>query len=589
MDSPGPAVLVSVMAEYRHARGAAVLAACAAIVALALLALDAEPVLDDRHQLHHVAGFRSLLAPLGLDCFQLWRPAKNLLFLAIRQAGLPAGHVAAACAGVASFLALLCWLRRAGLAAPWAAGAAAVWALSPTQVSSLAWLSAVNIQAMVVFALVTLLCWRGDAGRTTRAWGLASFAAALLSYEAAVTLPVLWLLCAWHRDPDGFRWPRAARQVLPLAALVAGYLAVRHLLSGMSQAGQDLISRDVTALRLSASSAWIGWDHLSLWLWPFGRQGVLGSFHWPQEGGWVWKLLLCWTGLAGLAAAAWCTRRRRPLISLGLAWFLIAFLPTSNLVPIRCGPFADYFLVWPAVGLALASAELVRWIAATGRIAGLAAVALFACWRAAALVEAFEWSLGWRREAVLIERSLIARPDSAPLYREHARGCLEQKRFPEARWAVDQALRLAPDNGRTLIVAGSLEMALQRHDAARAAFQRASVLLPGDATAPAMLGFLADTVEQNPALAKQHYREALARTWVENSGTAAINLGVLLAQEGQLAEARAVMEKALSHMPRDASLLRNLAAACQQMGDADAARAYFARYQRAAGAKSTRP
>jgi tetratricopeptide (TPR) repeat protein len=140
--------------------------------------------------------------------------------------------------------------------------------------------------------------------------------------------------------------------------------------------------------------------------------------------------------------AAWA-RRRAPLVSLGLLWFLVAQAPTSNvLVPVGI-PCADRFLYLPLAGAALAlAAALVPVLARpVGRIAAGAMVVLLAA-------IAFGDSFAFLDDDVMWVRA--APPDSPRRIQrdyEHAHdrvtAAWEAGRKDEARALVPESLAIA--------------------------------------------------------------------------------------------------------------------------------------------------
>jgi Tfp pilus assembly protein PilF len=102
----------------------------------------------------------------------------------------------------------------------------------------------------------------------------------------------------------------------------------------------------------------------------------------------------------------------------------------------------------------------------------------------------------------------------------------------------------------------------------------------------AIPGFIADTIDHDPAAAKKFYSEALTRKWSANSETAVLNYSAILATEGNLQEARRVMEDALPKMGGNAGLLHNLAVVCKQAGETEASQNYFTRYKSLAAEKA---
>jgi hypothetical protein len=100
--------------------------------------------------------------------------------------------------------------------------------------------------------------------------------------------------------------------------------------------------------------------------------------------------------LAGLAVLAWWLRRRRPLMALGLAWFLLAHLLTATVIPLELVfEHRNYFA---SLGLCIALADgLLRWPAdgRPRRLGMLAACALLLLYAGCTVLRATEWRDPW--------------------------------------------------------------------------------------------------------------------------------------------------------------------------------------------------
>ena len=103
--------------------------------------------------------------------------------------------------------------------------------------------------------------------------------------------------------------------------------------------------------------------------------------------------ILALAGLALVAVAAWAVRRRRPLVTLGIAWFFAAQLLTATIVPLELVfEHRNYFaslgicLVLADLLLLLPSRESARRVGVLLAVLWLAALALTTCLRAS------EWS-----------------------------------------------------------------------------------------------------------------------------------------------------------------------------------------------------
>ena len=120
--------------------------------------------------------------------------------------------------------AVLVWRLLKRLSVPGAWLAAAIFALHPVQVESVAWITELKSVLSLFFILLTLGCWLEFVGeRSRRFWyglALGFYALALFSKTTACTLPAALLLILWLKTKP-IDWRRLA-QVVPFLALGLG-------------------------------------------------------------------------------------------------------------------------------------------------------------------------------------------------------------------------------------------------------------------------------------------------------------------------------------------------------------------------------
>ena len=367
----------------------------------------------------------------------------------LMPAGYLLGNVALhALASVLLFFALL--RLTAGL---WeSAAVAALFALHPVHVESVAWAASRKDVLSGVFFMATLMGWARYAERPTAPRYLlvaAAFTCGLLSKPTLVTTPfVLWLLDFWPLQRlAGAGGARAAAQraggllleKLPLLALSAAASLVAYRVQesagALGAGGQIPFSMRWTnaldALRI----------YLAQSVWP---SGLAVSYPHPLGSLSLARLAAAAALLALLTALALAGWRRRPYLLVGWLWFLGMLVPVLGLIQVGIQPHADRYLYLPQIGLAIAlvffaSGELrarpgLR--APVAIAAGLALVAL--ALTAARQVETF-------RDAITLQTHAVAVTEGNLLAHYRLGDALQRAgRLEEAERELSSALALAP-------------------------------------------------------------------------------------------------------------------------------------------------
>ena len=515
------------------------------------------------------------------DCYGLFRPVKNVLFFAVAGSGAFAAamrHGIAWCAYVLACVLFVEYTNRLLKNRAWAVICALVWALSPTQVSSVAWFSCINILVMAVFFLAGMLLYdtgmrrggfRRPPARAPMVLSGLCFLLALLSYEAAVAFPALLLM---H---DAAAGRRPGRRDLPrygcFALIALAVVAIRLGGPGRMRMGSEGFS-PITDMQVLLASGYFFLDHLALWLFPMGRQEILGTFVWRGTVP-VYVLGIAWGILAGLISVLLLLRKKAPLIGFGMLWYLVAFSPMSNLLPVKNGPFADYYLVLPGMGIAIALVAAARRIlgvvhdaeprSALRKAAGLVIVLLIV-WRGAMAAIAFDWAARWRRPTELLKRSVELAPYA---FRARANLARSYKLAGdwEAAWVLArQSAEEAPWYALSYNVLGDVG---NMRGAYRVACTNYSLAIGADPRQPYpyfAMAYVYETHLNEPEKAASYYERVLAFPWTRYSETASLNLARLRALDGNVEDAIRIMEKALKHVPSSAALRHNLDVAHKQ-------------------------
>ncbi len=328
-----------------------------------------------------------------------------------------------------------------------AAFAAALWAVHPLRVESVAWVAERKDLLSASFGLLALLCWiqwtRGQAA-VARLGALACFALALMAKPMLVTLPFLLLLLdCWPLERLRARadlWPRV-REKLAFFALSIGSCAVTLAAQapGIGHAGPALRLGNVV-LAYPA--------YLELVLWP-ARLAVLYPYRASIPTG---ELLASAALLVAITLLALWQARRRPWLLVGWLWFAGMLVPTLGFVQVGVQAYADRYTYLPFIGVALALAYACAEVVdraprarslATG-LAACAAVLLLGVLTAKtrAQVEV------WRDSETLFENSLAVTQANWFAHGELGIALAARGELERARSEFEASLRIHPRYAR---------------------------------------------------------------------------------------------------------------------------------------------
>ena len=501
----------------------------------------------------------------------------------------------------------------------WAAGiGAALFALHPLRVESVAWAAERKDVLCAAFFLAGLLAYLGYVRRPSFArYALvaAALVLALLSKPMAVSFPfALFLLDLWPlRRLELARLsaaPAADRALvlekLPLFALAGAGALVTLWAQSRAGATSSLVSLE-PGLRLLNALATLA-TYVEQTLVPH----ALSVFypHALQLSDAPARALLV-PALAGAAllggglALAWRMRRSQPTVAVGTGFFLLTLAPVIGLVQVGAQAHADRYTYLPSVGLSvlactLAAASAARHArvvtvlgAGLALLLGVLARRQVGVWQDTRTL--FEHALALDERNYLAHSKLgeVARAEGdlagalAAFERalEHNPGhveslnllalChLEDGALAPARALLERARAVAPDDAQTWLNLGMLELDSGDAAAARRCFESARRLDPASAQAPFNLAYLEQS-EQRYAEAEGLLEEALARE--RDFAEAWSNLGQVRLATGKLTGALQAFEEAARLAPDDPLAHFNLGKARERGGDKRGAAQAFRR------------
>ena len=470
-------------------------------------------------------------------------------------------------------------LRRLSIPAAWLG--AAVFALHPVNVESVAWITERKNVLVMLFSLLSLLAWRLFADLSVnhrRAWpsyllSLALFALALFSKTTACTLPAALLLILWFK-----RVPITAKRWLQLApyvllGLAMGLLTVwwehYHQGTGQMDFGLGPIQRIVIASRAL-------WFYLGKLIWPvdlaFSYTAWKIDITAPRQYLWLSACLIVTGGM-------WFYRRRIGRGPIAAMLFFVATLfPMLGFFTLYTFYFtyvADHYQYFAAVGpitLAVALSSLAAH--RLGRVASIAAMV------AAVVMLATLGILTWRqchayRNAQTIWRDTIAKNPDAWMARNNLGIVLqEQGQFDEAISQYRRALQVKPDYEKSHF---NLAVALKTQGKLDEALHHFRRVLHARPHAPDLHVQLGSTLQAQGRLeqAIEHYRFALQVA--PDYAPAHDALGIALHLQGHLDQAIQHYRIALQLAGDSANTHHNLAIILDYQGKADIAAQHYRR------------
>jgi tetratricopeptide (TPR) repeat protein len=506
---------------------------------------------------------------LTADTPDYWPVTATTLWVEWRLWGLrPAGYHATNLALHAAEV-LLLWavLRRLRLPGAWLA--AALFAVHPVNVETVAWITQrKNLMAMLFFLLSVLafLRWREEVNAgspgSTRWYGLslAAFILAMLSKGSVAILPLVLLgLVAWDRRLR----LRDAGWLAPFLVVAAAFTAVNVWFQGHHLGAGEAIRHLGAAERLVEAAA-VVWFYLFKALVPLHL-----VFIYP-----AWQVQLSdlrWAGglLAALGLTAWLAGRgwsrapaRRWWRGALFAWgyFCVALLPVMGFTDVYFMKFslvADHYQHLALIGVtSLAAAGWTAW-----RPRGLAVAAAVAV---LALFAGLTWRqcLRYRDAETLMTATLADNPDSWFVQGNIGQLLGARQQVPEAIAHLEEALRLNPDYPEGHVNLGALLVGQRRFDEGAAQYEIALRLRPTLVVVRLNLGAL--RLYQGRLDEAREQLAAAVRLKPELADAHAL-LGAVALREGRTAEAIAEDQAAVRLKPDDpalrAQLLRAQAAA----------------------------
>ena len=471
---------------------------------------------------------------------------------------------------IANALLLFLWLHRTTRALGCSFLVAALFALHPLHVESVAWATERKDVLSTFFWLLTMWAyvWYAERPRLGRyVLILVCFSLGLMAKPMLVTLPfVLLLLDYWPlgrlslkgpglaaaspKPGPGVTLKRLVWEKSPLLVISALSIVVTFYAQKEGGAVLPLHTLPIPNRLANAMVAYV--SYLGKMFWP-AHLAVLYPL--PLHNLPIWQAPAAGLALVVLTLLALRQARRHPYLLVGWLWYLGTLLPVIGLVQVGQQAMADRYTYVPFIGLFIVvvwgMAELAaRWRAPRFLLpvgAGVVLSALMIC----------TWvQVGyWRDSASLFAHTLQVTRNNALAHNSLGIALLAQGKVDQAINHCEEALRLQPNYPKAHYNLGNALFSRGEVNQALAHYEEALQLQPNYAKAHNSLGFaLLSQGKVDQAVA--HFEKALS---IEpNSPMVHNNLGLALLSQGKADQAVAHFEKALSIRPNSPEVHNNL-------------------------------
>src|SRR5438876_6588550 len=403
----------------------------------------------------------------------------------------------------------------------WMSGfVAAVFAIRPLRVESVAWIAERKDALSGTFFMLTLIAYaaytrKRSLGRYVKMSIL--FACGLMSKPMLITTPVILLLLDyWPLN----RFTKSTGSKLVIEKVPLFMLSVGSCVATLWAQNFALGSTQFLPLKWRIINALFSYfEYLRQMFWPVD---LIPFYVHPENRLAPWRLLVAVIVLIALTAIAFIRRRKNPYLIVGWLWYLVMLIPVIGIVQVGLQGHADRYTYLPQIGLGIALVWLIWDLTKSWRQQKIVLSGASAFVVGALSILSWKQTTHWRDTETLWRHTLAVTPDS-----DVAHAGL----------------------GGILFVRGQIDESIDHYESALR-------LRDGNVAAHFGLGRALAT-KQKIDSAIFHFQKALS---IQPDYIAASNdLGVLFASKGEIKEAIAAWQQSLSFDPENADAANNIA------------------------------
>lgn len=247
----------------------------------------------------------------------------------------------------------------------WASGfVAAVFAIHPLRVESVAWIAERKDVLSGAFFMLTLIAYVAYTRKRTLARYVAMslvFACGLMSKPILVTTPLVLLLLDYWPLNRGQKsevrskktnWILLVTEKIPLFALSIGSVFATLWAQNFA-----LGSTEYLPLKWRITNAiFTYFQYVRQTFWPFD---LIPFYVHPENRLEMWRLILAIVVLVAVSAIAFIRRRQNPYLIVGWLWYFVMLIPVIGIVQVGLQGHADRYTYLPQIGLAIGVVWLI--------------------------------------------------------------------------------------------------------------------------------------------------------------------------------------------------------------------------------------
>jgi tetratricopeptide (TPR) repeat protein len=457
---------------------------------------------------------------------------------------------------------------------------AALFALHPINVDSVAWVAERKNVLSTFFWILTMLTYAYYSKQPSifkYFLVLLTFALGLLAKPMLVTLPfVLLLLDYWplgrlrFGGPAGERSPIVSLVLEKVPLLVLALISI-YLASLSLQKGEVIISTGTVPLDLRMANALVSYvRYLGKMIWP---RDLAFFYPYPTSLLPLWQIIGAGLFLICISILTIRPLRSKPYLAIGWLWFMGTLVPVSGLMQGGLWPaMADRWAYVPFIGLFIVIAWGVPDVLDGWRYKKMGLPAMAAAFLLVLMATTWLQTRYWTNSLTLCEHALNVTVDNYVAHNNLGVSLEEQDRTEEALGHYSEALRIRPDSVVAHVGLGNLLRNQGEIAGAIGQYSEALRINPDSVRALNNLGVtLMEQGRSAEAIRRFSKSVRIKPDYVDGYN----NLGLALAKLGRTSEAIANYSEALRISPDSVKTLNNLGLAFAKLGrTAEAIRHY---------------